>query len=182
MLRIAHPRQKLAIAALAIGFWSQVYLWHGVIHGPGVTRVERVRALGPIVTQSPVAPTPPSPPVRPFRRREVTYGCNGGPRTSDRPPLENTATPPDHAILKAIRAAVPDIQEHDADLPRAGRVDVRVAVSAEGRVSRVTLYAEPGQLSRAGRRVIERAVKRAPFPAFTQAYVMEYPLIFQGGR
>jgi hypothetical protein len=61
-------------------------------------------------------------------------------------------------------------------------VDVRVAVSAEGHVSRVTLYAEPGLLSRAGHRIIERAIRKAPFPAFTQAYVMEYPLIFQGGR
>jgi hypothetical protein len=164
---IRHPRGKLAVAALAIGFWSQVYLWHGWLHGDvDQQNLSLVLAVAPPAL--PPVPGPPPPP--PFQCRK------GAPRI-----IEDLHNPGASPIGWPVRAAAAEIEDHEDDIPRSGRLWVRVAVGATGRVSRVTINTETAQLSRAGHRVIVRALKRQRFPRSTEAYVTEFPLNFKSG-
>ena len=175
MLRIAHPRQKLAIAALAIGFWSQVYLWHGVIHGPE-TRVEHVQARSPVVEPSYtwVSPLVRPPPPSPYR------GCPGGPWR--RPDLEDAPSPPDPQVSAAVRSALPALRAHLGKLPELQtRVQVRLDVNAHGRVRRARVDVVSGcALPRAAHRAISRIYERTPFPPRDRAYAASFPLIMVG--
>ena len=177
MLGIAHPKQKLAIAALAIGFWSQVYLWHGLIHGPGETRVERVRARSPVVEPyytwvSPLVRPLPPPPYR---------GCTGGPWR--RPDFEDAPVPQDPQVLVAVRSALPALRAHLGKLPELQtRVQVRLDVNAHGRVRRARVDVVSGcALPPGARRTIKRIYERTPFPPHDRAYAASFPLILVRG-
>jgi hypothetical protein len=176
MLRIAHPRQKLAIAALAIGFWSQVYLWHGVIHGPAETRVEQVRVRSPVVEPyyTSVSPLVLPPPPAPYR------GCPGGPWR--RPDFEDAPSPPDPQVSAAVRSAIPALRAHLGKLPELQtRVQVRLDVNAHGRVRRARVDVVSGcALPPGTSRTIKRIYERTPFPARDRAYAASFPLIMVG--
>jgi hypothetical protein len=175
MLLIRHPRGKLAVAALAIGFWSQVYLWHGWLHAP---REELVRdAPPPLVARVVPAPPPLPPPVREPTGGTPENDCGGLPDEPLDRHWENDFS--DHGVRGAVQSAVRLIRKYAGCFPTSARVEVRIEVTRAGRVSRVSIQSRPDRLSPAGRRVIERALKLTRFPRNGQSYEAEFPLIIQ---
>ena len=155
---LQHPRQKIAIVALAIGFWSQVFLLRAWIHqgdrAPVPAPPPAAVVPAPVIT--PLAPPPPLP--RPV-------------------PVPIWRDPDQARIQEALQAARPAIKAHLADLPRRARLDLRVSVTAKGRVKRVTITARPDELSPAGHRAIERAIRAVRFPVFgPEDYTTEFPI------
>jgi hypothetical protein len=158
MLQARHPRRKIAIAALAIGFWSQVFLLRAWIHhddrAPVPAPPPAAVARAPVITPLP----PPSPNIRPV-------------------PVPSWRDPAQARIQEALQAARPAIKAHLPDLPRRARLDLRVDVTAKGRVKRMTITSRPDELSPAGRRAIERAIRAVRFPVFgPEDYTTEFPI------
>jgi hypothetical protein len=163
---IRHPRQKIAIAALAIGFWSQVVLLRGLIHRD---RDEPGCAVSDVELTPPPAPAPPPPTNRHLFGVRPTV-------PSPRPTLH------DAEVARAMKAAAPALRAHRADLPLRTRLDLRVSASAKGRVTQVTVESTPERLSPVGHRAVVRAFEKIPFPKSSGPYTVEFPILLRGNE
>jgi len=83
MPTIRHPRRKAVILTLVIGFWSQVFLWRGLIHG------------GDELSESALSPSCPGPRPAPLPTPPDAYT----------PGIENAV----RAAMPAINAAASDL-------------------------------------------------------------------------
>jgi hypothetical protein len=169
----------VSVAALAVGFWSNVFLLRSWLHPEPAALVPVATTLG-----RPQFTPPPPPPVpgRRVYRLEGTMGDPGPLPDRERIRLrelrrEGPAVS-EAQMAQAIRPLIAHPKAHTTDLGLSGRVDVLVDVKASGRVRRVDLemsYDLPAHL----RPMITHATKRLRFPPNTVDYQTSFPVLFQ---
>jgi hypothetical protein len=112
-----------SVAALAVGFWSQVLLWHGRLHRHEPTAIEMQAAI----MQEPRPPV-----VRPQSESPRGPGISA------------------EEVAVVVRELVRDL--NPSRFP-PGRVEVRAEVGADGRIGRMNISATPELEPRAQRRL-----------------------------
>jgi hypothetical protein len=145
----------VSIAALALGFWSNVFLWRGRIHReplapPPMAGTYRLGGLAP----PPLPPDPGGHLLRPEGKE-----------------------PSELAVRDALKPAIARMQAHGPNLEFSIRVDLRLGVKANGRVDRVEMIAPPELPARVGK-MVERTARRLRLPPSSEEYQVEFSVLF----
>lgn len=154
-----------SVAALAVGFWMQVWLWHERLH--------------PDSTIAPAHQERPKPAIRvaPLRDWEPPVPIMGDPGATPRPPRPQPRPPVSegevNATIKALSRRL-DL----ALFPTSGRLITAVTVRPNGRVVRVRIESTP-ELTVAARHELEKVVRATHFPRNDEEYQTEFTMIFQ---
>ncbi len=138
-------------------------------HHPAV----KVRAVGPAV-ERPVAPKQPSKPARDDSARPNPFA--EGVKTVSQSQISGVVRNPDNQ--SALRSCYERALKMDTHLT-SGRMDVTVSIAASGVVQRVVVNAPASFIL--VEPCIKNAVKRWKFPASSEEYGTNFPLILQGG-
>jgi hypothetical protein len=170
-------------AALAVAFWSNVFLLRGWLHPTAHTEVVTRRV--PAAPDLP-PPPPPQPLVEPPRydpgplggipprlpeddRRRLRQFRRGGPVATEQ------------QVKEALQPFLADMRARATELRRPAKVNVLVDVKRSGRVRRVDVIA-PADFPPKLRKMVEDASKRLRLPRNTEDYHTEFPLLFQSGQ
>lgn len=162
-----------SVAALAVGFWSQVWLWHGRLHPR--------RSLPTLVAHQETAAPKPSrrvPPLRHWLERPGAVMGAPPPSHDGRPRREKDGPGPTEGQVRLVVAQMNHAFHSElVSFPSVGRVQVDVTVSPSGHVSKVRIAAPAAFLPVQQR--FEAIVKHTRFPRSSVEYVAEFPIMFQ---
>jgi hypothetical protein len=173
----------VSVAALAVGFWSNVFFLRAWLHPtPPAAKVTvvpvslrpvslpRTRVRPPSPPEHYAVPTPGIPPLLDHHERDLLRELRrGGPIATE------------SALLEALRPFRDELKSRTEDLRFRGRANVLLDVRASGRVRRIDISAPP-ELPAQLRKMIEGSIKRLRLPRNAEDYMFEFPVIFAGSE
>jgi hypothetical protein len=172
----------VSVAALAVGFWSNVFFLRGWLHPESIAPA----TIAPVPHRLPPPPPPPAPRRWvPSPEVDRLAGTMGAPyfdpdrRRLRRLRREGPAVT-EQQVIQAIRPLLGELRTRVEELHARGRINVLLDIKASGRVRRVDIVAPP-EVPAELRNLIEKLVKRTRFPRNAEDYQTEFPLILASG-